>query len=75
MDDVDQLTNIVFWIIKIGLVLFALAHFFIGLLLYRQNIRMRKVISTNNAGFLTLFSFINIVILLLVLLLVIIVPI
>lgn len=69
-----QFTLIILSIVKIGGIIFALSHALVGLLLFRQITRMRKVISASGTGLVSFLTLLHIVLLTVVLVLIILLP-
>lgn len=74
MTDV-QFEIILVSIIKIAAIIFAIAHFFVAFILFRQISRMRRVIKTSASEPVALLSFIHLLLLLIIIVLIFFVPI
>lgn len=70
----SEIQSTFFLVLKFAGIIFALMHFFIGILMYRQIIRMKQVIRTKSRGCVVFVSLFHILLLLIVLILVILIP-
>lgn len=60
----NELFESIIEVLKIFAILFALFHFLVGLILFRDMIRMNRIIKTSNRGCFTFISFFYIFVLL-----------